>query len=64
MIERWCAWHRPAPILLKRIDDGRVEILRTHGICADCMARVERLCKELRPVEEPRLLGGSGTPGE
>lgn len=42
MIERWCARHRPVPILLEMIDDGRVEIIRTHAICLDCLRRLEQ----------------------
>ena len=54
MIERWCSWHNPVPVLLKRTDDGRAEIIKTHGICPECVERVERLCEELRQVEEPQ----------
>ncbi|MBA7550339.1 hypothetical protein ES705_42851 [subsurface metagenome] len=42
MIERWCAWHRPVPILLERVGDGRVEIIWTHAICLDCLRKLER----------------------
>ncbi|MBA7547941.1 hypothetical protein ES705_40382 [subsurface metagenome] len=41
MTERWCSWHKPVPVLLERIDDGRVEILRTHTICPDCLREME-----------------------
>jgi hypothetical protein len=39
MIERWCSWHKPAGVLLEQIADGKVEILKTHGICPDCLLR-------------------------
>jgi hypothetical protein len=40
MLERWCSWHKPAPILLERLDDTRPGIIRTDGICPDCMKRI------------------------
>ncbi len=46
MIERWCSWHEPRPVLLERIDDGLPELLRTHTICKDCLRRLE----QQRPV--------------
>ncbi len=39
MTERYCSWHRPAPILLERVDDGRPEVLRTDGLCLDYLLR-------------------------
>lgn len=41
MIERWCSWHEPFPIMLQHYGDGRKKITRTHGICAECLARVQ-----------------------
>ncbi|MBA7483061.1 hypothetical protein ES707_18572 [subsurface metagenome] len=42
MTERWCSWHKPAAILLERVDDSRPEILRTHTICPDCLREMEK----------------------
>jgi hypothetical protein len=43
MIERWCAWHKPAPVLLEKIDDGRTEVLRMHTICDDCLRKLREV---------------------
>jgi ribosomal protein S27AE len=40
MIERWCAWHKPAPIMFAHYGDGRKKVSRTHGICPKCLPRV------------------------
>lgn len=39
MIERICCYHKPAPILMGRIDDGKSGIMKTHGICQECLDR-------------------------
>lgn len=38
--ERWCAWHKPAPIMFTHYGDGRKKVTRTHGICPRCLPRV------------------------
>ncbi len=57
MIERWCSWHKPAGVLLEQIADGKVEILKTHGICPDCLLRelgeIEKVPPGLVPVVRP-----------
>ena len=45
MMERWCAWHKPGPILMGIIDDGQTGIIHTDGICEDC---AEKFKNELR----------------
>lgn len=35
-----CAWHRPAPIELRRTDDGAPSTTYSDGMCADCSDRV------------------------
>jgi hypothetical protein len=42
MMERWCAWHKPEPILMGVIDDGKSEVTRTDGMCPECEIRVRR----------------------
>ena len=47
MIKTICAWHKPEPIVMAMIDDGKPEVLETSGLCAACLAR------ELEKVEAP-----------
>ena len=37
MMEIWCSWHRPHPIMIRHYGDGRKKVTRSHGICRKCM---------------------------
>ena len=41
MIHRICAWCAP-PRLMETVDDGKCEIIETHGICAACLDRLKK----------------------
>lgn len=36
MLERWCSWHLPEPIIIESIDDGKELVTKTHGFCQEC----------------------------
>lgn len=51
-----CAWHQPAPIVMK---DGREPA--THSICQACIERVEREYREDRNEQHRRELAREHT---
>ena len=40
MIEHYCTYHLPHPVLMEQVPDGRPEVVRTDGCCKACMKRV------------------------
>jgi len=52
MIERWCAWHLPFPIMFAHKGNGRKKHTRTHGICPKCLSRVEAQAQHYLAVTE------------
>jgi len=55
MIESWCCYHKPHPIKMGEIDDGRPEVLRSDGICEECLKR------EMAKLQKKRDAGTAGS---
>ena len=56
MIESWCCYHKPHPIKMGEIDDGQPEVLRSDGICEECLKR------EMAKLQKKRDAGTAGSP--
>lgn len=36
MMEIYCAWHKPFPIMIRHYGNGRKKVTRSDGICKKC----------------------------